>query len=181
MNQPPVLEHAEILVQDAFEIVISAKGRDPENGSVTYSFDWGDGTGVETSSSSVATPISGEYNKSYTVTVTVNDAESAQVSASLQVHFPAPPPNVGPLFEDAVHRTDGFEVSLSMHATDADGDGLTYEVDWGDGNPVESSIGGIERHIYPQMWRLTPHQLSTMVVGHHTAVITIDFPEPPQH
>ena len=75
-------------------------------------------------------------------------------------------------------------MKVAAHATDPDGDALTYEFDWGDDTDAVQQVGGVAAHAYPDLLGTT----YTVTVrafdgngGEDTQTIEIEFPAPPEN
>jgi PKD repeat protein/cytochrome c553 len=114
-------------------ITFSATASDPDGDPLTYSWDFGDG-----STSTQASPSHTYVNTGdYTVTLTVSDGRGGTSSCSATVSISAPAPeNQPPVCSNIAPTTGNTNVALSFSADaiDPDGDPLTYNWDFGDGN-----------------------------------------------
>ena len=118
---------------------------DSRNDTLTYTWDFGDGTSQLTVESD-SLPVSHEYqgNGDYTVTLTVVDEEGAGASSTLNVTIN----NIAPMIAEITGETnisEGTEVTYSASATDLGDDTLSYSWDFEDGNTAE---GRDVTHIY---------------------------------
>ena len=143
------------------ELTYTTVAQDANGDSLTYVFDWGDGTTSETAGvSSGATaslshhwPTGGEF----AVKVRVGDASTdgwTGWSEALTVGI-----NHAPGIPNIVGGPTGFAkrpVSVSALATDLDGDGVGYTFDWGDGTSGStgtspSGMAGEITHIWNEV------------------------------
>jgi PKD repeat protein len=113
-------------------VAFSANGADPEGQTLTYSWDFGDG------STSLRQNPDHTYMEpgTYTAKVTVKDSKGATGTATVQIVVNNPPGNVAPTVHAAGDPTAGkppLAVQFSATGTDPDGDTLTYAWDFGDG------------------------------------------------
>ena len=134
-NQPPVIDLAEIVALDGFSVTLAMHAIDPDDDEVTFAVTWGDNTDVVSTAAGLLThtyPL--DVYRPYTIQIIAQDAGGLIDSTQVDVDFPAPPPNVSPVFSHAeIVDRNGFAVVINAEASDADGDTLTYAIDWGDG------------------------------------------------
>ncbi|MCA9545374.1 MAG: hypothetical protein KC613_13310, partial [Myxococcales bacterium] len=87
--------------------------------------------------------------RAYTIQVIADDGHEGTAEVELVVDFPEPAPNTAPVIETARELSrDGFNIVIGATANDADGDQLTYTVEWGDGSRPTTMRGGIAEHSY---------------------------------
>lgn len=104
--------------------------QDPDGDVLSYQWDFGDGT-----SGTGVTPVHSYSNSgTYTVTLMVTDGEanSALASTTVSIVNRAPLANLGGQYGD-VYKNDPVSFDGSG-STDADGDALSYQWNFGDGN-----------------------------------------------
>ena len=122
-------------VSEGEEATYSAIASDAGNDTLTYSWDFGDGSeSVEGESITHVFTDNGEY----TITLSVTDSDGAATSSTLDVTVN----NLAPVITEIVGDTninEGQEVSYSAIASDAGNDTLTYSWDFGDGSTVEGT------------------------------------------
>jgi len=126
------------------EITFDASGSsDPDGDDLTYTWDFGDGTGMEKGAKAVHRYKQGGI---YPVSVTVNDRKATACSldtARITVMVNTPPvADAGPNLVCCVGAENVFDGSFSQ---DADGDSLSYAWDFGDGEKAE---GRSVKHVY---------------------------------
>ena len=120
-------------VADECKVSFTDKSTAPEGKTLSYVWRFGDGlTGT------VQNPVH-DYKKSgtYNVTLVVSDSvakdeKSKEVTVSCQ-DKPEPDPNPHPPVADFRMAINGLTVTFINASSDADGDSLTYEWDFGDG------------------------------------------------
>ena len=122
----PKTGNAPLLVQ------FSANGADPEGDTLTYSWDFGDGSTSLRQNPDHTYMEPGTYNAK----VTVKDSKGATGTATVQIVVNNPPGNVAPTVSAAGDPTAGkppLAVQFSATGTDPDNDSLSYSWDFGDG------------------------------------------------
>ena len=113
--------------QSGRQVALAVSAADPDNDPLTYRFDWGDGAPATVTNGRVASHLfpEGEF-RTYTVTVTVDDAEAAKTPQHSNSIFLPLHPTGHPKFEVAqLIEKDGFAVAIAV-AAKTDGDMLTY-------------------------------------------------------
>ena len=181
-NSAPVFEFARSVSQTGFEVLLSARANDADGDTVTYSYDWGDGSAPTVNQGGLGEHAfpEGVY-RSYTVRVTAADGRGSSVTRDIVVDFPAPPQNRAPTIDFArvVNKT-GFDVLLSVQGTDPDNDPLTWTLTWGDGTETRQQ-GNLAFHTYPAgVFR--GYSVRVRVEdgrgGNASVDVAIDFPPP---
>jgi PKD repeat protein len=148
-NQPPTAAVNGPYVGMVGQILTfsSAGSSDPENGALTYSWAFGDGT-----TASVASPTHAySTDGTFTVTLTVRDSANLSASASTTATISPAPPNQLPTISGTTIPSNGFTMQnmvFNATASDPDGDVLTYRWDFGDGSPVQSGLTAGVIHQY---------------------------------
>ncbi len=118
----------------------TATATDPENDITSYTWDFGDGTATQTSSSGTASHIYATAGN-YTVTVAVTDGEwtSCDSAAATIVQNPGGtvnlPPTLSAFYGNASATHPGMPVVFTLNASDSEGDLLYATWTWGDGTP----------------------------------------------
>jgi parallel beta-helix repeat protein len=135
---------------------------DPQAQTLTYAFDWGDGTTIPAQAGPVATHT---YTTpgSYSVTLTVTDVSglSDQTTQSVTAAAPLSPPSAR-LNVTPTSGTAPVQVSAdASSSTDPQGQALTYAFDWGDGTATPAQADPTATHTYT-----TP--------GSYTVKLTVD-------
>ncbi len=182
-NGAPVIEELRSVRQSDWDVLIIATAWDPEDDTLTYRFDFGDGSPVvENRRGLLAHHYPEGVYGSYTVRLVVSDGLGGEVERSLVVDFREPAANQGPVVEELrVARQADWELLFVATAFDPDGDALTYRFDFGDGSPVVENRGGVVTHAFPEgVYRSYTVRL-TVLDGRGGEVITetdVDFPEP---
>lgn len=133
-------------------VTVTANATDDGPG-LTYFFDWGDGTTTGWQNGIKATH---QYYAAgtYTITVTVMDADdqTAVASAQVRAYNGTPPSNTAPTVTLAVSPSSGTTAPLDVVATATatdDAGGLTYVFDPGDGSGASSPQAGVTyNHTY---------------------------------
>ena len=121
-------------VNEGIPATFNAIATDPGDDTLTYTWDFGDGTQQSTVNSQQST-VEHIYsdNGEYTVTLTVTDSDGSSISESLAVAVS----NVAPVITQATGDTridEGGRASFNAIATDAGDDELTYTWNLGNNN-----------------------------------------------
>lgn len=120
-------------VAGAAPLTVSAAiaGIDAEGDPLTYRIDWGDGSAAETGDLP-ATPPTHTYTRSgrYTVTLEVSDGLLSNLVTDVVDVAPGLP--VATLMVTPATGPAPLAVSATIGGVDAEGDPLTYRIDWGD-------------------------------------------------
>ena len=146
-NRPPNIEQISLIERDGLTVTLQVAAADPDGDPLTYTFDWGDGTGPTVVAAGTAPHVYADFGL-YNVTVTVSDANGGSDQSVHALDLPAPQANRAPVLDLAeVIAVDGFVVTVAASATDADGDEISYEIDWGDGAETITA-GGVAQHEY---------------------------------
>ncbi|MEE2787002.1 MAG: PKD domain-containing protein [Myxococcota bacterium] len=182
-NQAPHFEIAQLVEKSDFDVVVAVAAVDPDGDPLTYTFAWGDESDATVQTSGVAQHryLAGEYGRK-TVTVTAKDGRAGTAVATIEIDFPAPPPNELPIIESLQEVSrDGFRVTLSASASDADSEPLTYRFSWDDETPDTVTSEGLAVHTFPQ-GEYEPYLVQLTVTDTQGGVTTdsliVDFPEP---
>ncbi len=137
------------------EVTFTASGTDADGDTLSYTIDYGDGTsGTGTSSTHIYTEAG-----NYTATVTVTDGNGGSDTASVDIAV-EDISNTDPEVTLTATPLSGIaplEVTFTASGTDADGDTLSYTIDYGDG---ASGTGATSTHIYT-------------TAGDYTATVTV--------
>jgi len=137
-NAPPtIVSFTASAVTEGQPTVFTVTATDPENGALTYAYDFdGDGVIDETGPSSTATYTWGDDHAG-TARVRVSDGEQAvEASASVTVVNAHPALDVA----DEVTQVEGQRLDVSFRVTDPGSDDLLVRVGWEDGATEETSF-----------------------------------------
>lgn len=117
----------------------SASASDPGADTLTWIWDFGDGTAPLIGSA--LTEVSHEFEDAgvFTVSLTVRDGDGGQVSDALTVTIVNGAPVITS-FQDVVEGDEGASLSFSATAVDPGEDVLTYTWDFGDGSQPRSGL-----------------------------------------
>ncbi len=141
------------------EVSFDASGStDADDDTLSYSIDYGDGTSGTDAVSTHTYTIAGTY----TATVTVDDGNGGTSTASVNITVTAGSVNSAPVAALTATPQGGdapLEVSFDASgSTDADGDTLSYSIDYGDGT---SGTDAVSTHTYA-------------AAGTYTVTVTVD-------
>ena len=138
-----------------------ARTTDPEGSTITYTFDWGDGTSTTTKAYDSGSTASATHRWGqagiYLVRVNAMDSNGALSawSAALTVNIASPnqPPTVPSAPSGAGAAETGVSYAYETSSTDPEGDDIRYIFDWGDGTtwttiPVPSGNVTSASHIW---------------------------------
>ncbi|MEE2758175.1 MAG: PKD domain-containing protein [Myxococcota bacterium] len=182
-NQAPVIDFAQIVNQDGRHYTLAVAGSDRDGDTLSYTFDWGDGSPPESTPGGVAShTYAADLVGLVTVRVIVDDSRGGVVQTEFDLEFEAPEPNGAPVVElAAVIEEDGFSTTVAVNAIDADGHELTYTFDWGDGTAPVTQSGGVATHTYAEQLGVS-YQITITVRdgfgGEDTAILAVEFPAP---
>ena len=140
---------------------------DPDNDTLSYRIDWGDGTIVDSQESTHS------YQPSGTHTVSGRACDSfGACSTSTVTVLVNRPPSAGIVVDPS--RGDTRTVfSATVTGSDADGDALTYEINWGDGATTVSQ-SGTHRYADPGEYVITGRVIDRFgATDEDTAVRTV--------
>ncbi|MDA0180604.1 PKD domain-containing protein [Solirubrobacter phytolaccae] len=149
---PPTVEASSNVTGGAarLSVAFTAAGADPDGdpARLTYAWDFGDGA---TSFEQNPTHVYGTPGV-YGAKVTVTDPGGATATKTVTITVLDAPGNGAPTIEDAASvpgpSGDPLQVRFTAHATDPDGDRITYEWDFDDGS--EKGAGPDVLHAYPR-------------------------------
>jgi PKD repeat protein len=129
------------------EVLLTAQGSDPDGDSLTYSWDFDDGT-PDGSGRSVTHMF--EDGGTYMVKVTASDGRGGTATAEIPVVVGDPPGNQAPTVIAAADPRTGtspLTVEFSAHAVDPDGEDLLVTWDFGDN---QQAAGSEATHTYTE-------------------------------
>jgi PKD repeat protein len=110
-----------------------AVATDPGGDVLSYTWDWGDGSPLETGTTLANHTHSFASAGNYTVELEVSDGDGGTDEATLQVAVNALPV-IQSMTADVASAVEGDVVTFEVVATDADQHALTYNWDFGDGS-----------------------------------------------
>ncbi len=133
------------------EIVFDASDTsDPDGDDLTFTWDWGDESELETSEHSIMTHIYTDPGV-YEVVLTVRDMVGLENSSSqtIEIYRPGSEPTAVFYYEAPGGWQPGMELIFdASESSDPDGDDLTYSWDWGDGEMTGSSPEPVTTHVF---------------------------------
>ncbi|MGZ6768469.1 MAG: PKD domain-containing protein, partial [Nocardioidaceae bacterium] len=149
------------------QVTADASGSsDPQGQTLSYVFDWGDGSSTPSQSGTTATHTYSAAG-SYTVTVTATDTTGLSDTATRTVTVTAPAS--APTARLTVSPTSGtapVQVTADASAsTDPQGQALTYAFDWGDGSTTPSQSAVTANHTYTTAGTYTVTVTATDTTG----------------
>lgn len=152
LNLPPEIEQLGIpsTAAEASPIQVEVMAVDPAGAAdpLLYSYDFGDGTVLAQTSSTRVTHTYGRAG-SFLVTVTVEDDDGGQVTASGTVNVSVSAPEISKL-EGPLTGEEGEPLLFSVQASDPTGQALAYRWEFGDGSaPVEGPALTEIYHAFP--------------------------------
>jgi PKD repeat protein len=135
-NQAPTVEAAgdPTAGKPPLTVQFSANGADPDGDALTYSWDFGDGGRLLLQNPSHTYATAGNY----TATVTVTDSRGASATDTVLITVGNRAPTVD-LQAAPASGTAPLNVTFTAVASDADGDALEYQFDFGSGKPTRWS------------------------------------------
>jgi PKD repeat protein len=144
-NQPPTVEAAgdPAAGKPPLTVQFSAAGSDPDGDPLMYAWDFGDGAKSFLQNPSHTYATAGTY----TATVTVTDSRGATASDTVVVVAGNRAPTVD-LQATPTSGTAPLNVTFTATGSDPDGDGLTYQFDFGEGRPTKWSASRTATHRY---------------------------------
>ncbi|MCY3808606.1 MAG: Ig-like domain-containing protein [Gemmatimonadetes bacterium] len=156
---------AEAHVGETFELTLSDHFSDPDGDDLTYAATSSD-EGVATASASGASlTVAGVGQGTTTVTVTATDPGGLSVEQSFTVTVPNRVPVVSdPIPDVEVYVAESFELTLSDHFSDLDGDDLSYAATSSDERVATASASGAS--------------LTVAAVSQGTAMVTVTATDP---
>jgi PKD repeat protein len=155
----PSISVAPVSPQPGQPVTLAASSNDPQHGALSYAWSLGDGA---TASGPVVTH-SYAAQGSYTIRVTVTDADQLTNSAQLPIDVEYPPPAAPTVQVSAAALYPGQLVGLSGSTTDPNNLALSYSWNFGDGG---SGSGASVTHAYAQPGSYTVTLTATNSAGH---------------
>jgi len=154
-NNPPIVDSitpSASTAEPGVPIQFSVAATDPEGEALTYDWDFGDGT-TQTGVTQASVEHSFSQPGSYIVSVIARDAggnASVPVQVTIEVATVNTPPTIDSVTPSASNVLIGQQVDFTVAATDADGDPLTFDWDFGDGSTLTGVNGSSVQHSYGQ-------------------------------
>ncbi len=159
-----------------FTAELTVRASDPNGAALRVDVDWGDGSTkrLELASPYDPLPLTHEYAEpgTYRAFVSVSNGTGGYASQSVPVSAGGRP-NTAPQVTVSTTLTTGvapLDTLTTLTATDADGDPLTYRVDFGDGSPV--ATGSLPREGLAHRYTgVGTHLLRTEITDGQLAVV----------
>jgi len=175
-NQPPVIEDIDAAPQNPavngdvnFSVDVTDPDQ-PQGTAFTYLWDFGDGN----TSTAAAPQHSFDTEGTYTVEVTVTDAQGDTDTATIDVTVGNDPPEITSLTAAPAAPDTGDDVEFNATADDPDDDAIDhYEWDFGDGTTKDDG-DATETHAYGAPGTYTVKVVAVDVRGAASAEETID-------
>ena len=146
-NRAPVFEQLATL-DDSWIVTFVTSAYDPDEDTIRYTFDAGDGSPVQTNRGGIfihTYPI-GEY-ASYQPTITAWDGRGGEAVHQFEVVF-EPEENLVPIIDSVTPTVrPGGQVTVAIEARDPEGEPLNINLDWGDGTSSRVFGGSISREL----------------------------------
>ncbi len=140
-NQPPTVTAGRTPtgnVDTGQNVSFTAAGTDPDNDTLTYTWDFGDGTPTSTTQNPThAYTTAGTYSAKVTVSDGKGGSDDDTLSITVTQPNRAPTVTAGRTPTGGV--TTGQSIAFTATASDPDGDPLTYSWDFGDSTPNSTS------------------------------------------
>ena len=165
--QPPVAQLAVTPTTGTAPLAVTADASassDPQGQTLSYAFDFGDGTTLPAQASPTASHTY-QAAGTYTVTVTARNTSGLTGTASRSVNVAPAPPPVQPPTASLVMTPNNGTAPLSVTAdasasSDPQGQTLTYAFNFGDGTTLPAQTSPTANHVYS-------------AVGTFTATVTV--------
>ena len=177
VNQPPVASATATPQQGTAPLTVNfnASATDPENDSLSYSWDFGDNTSGNNASATHVYANTGTYTAILTVTDSANNTDTVSLTITVSQNVNQPP--VANAAVTPLQGSTPLNVSFNASgSTDPENDTLTYSWDFGDGN---ASNEATTTHTYPNAGTYTVVLTVTDTAGNsHTATKTVTVTDP---
>ena len=177
VNQPPVASATATPQQGTAPLTVNfnANATDPENDSLSYSWDFGDNTSANNASATHIYANTGTYTAVLTVTDSANNTDTVSLTITVSQEVNQPP--VASAVVTPQQGSTPLNVSFNASgSTDPENDNLTYSWDFGDGS---SSSDVTTTHTYPNAGSYTVVLTVTDTAGNsHTATKTVTVTDP---
>ncbi len=150
-NRDPAISEVRVIKEGGFDVLVVISATDPDRDPLTYDIRWGDATPNSLVHNGIAAHTYPAEFRDWGITVTVDDGRGGSAVRVANVDFPPPQANRPPVVEEVrLIRQGEWELLAVVGASDPDGDGLEYTIDWGDDSEPTVNRGGIAAHVYPE-------------------------------
>ncbi|MDE2663884.1 MAG: Ig-like domain-containing protein [Gemmatimonadota bacterium] len=135
-------------VDERTTVTLSGSGSDPDGDSVTYAWKQLTGTTATLSSATVASPtfpapeVTADTDLTFELTVSDGTLSGVDTVTVTVRHVNRAPTATGTIAAQTVAADGSGSVDVSSNFTDADGDALSYTVEWTDSTAVTVSVTG---------------------------------------
>jgi hypothetical protein len=148
-NQAPIFETTSIL-RDEWMITLITSALDPNGDTITYEFNPGDGSQIQTNRGGIFTyQYTPNIYQTYSPTITVIDSRGGRTPFTWEVVYEEIPDLTPVINQIATQINPGGAVSVIIDANDPEGETLTIWIDWNDGQGQERILGGRTSRILP--------------------------------
>ena len=144
-NQAPVFEQLATL-DDGWTVTFVTSAVDPDEDTVRYTFDAGDGSEPQTNRGGIFIHnYPSDVYTTYRPTVTAWDGRGGETSHEFTIVF-EPEENLPPIIDSITPTVrPGGQTTVAIEARDPEGEPLTINLDWGDGRTERVFGGSISR------------------------------------